>query len=126
MKAQPATKKANDAEAVVPGSDNVFADLGFPEKEASDLKVKAQLTFQIHQRIKELGLTQTSTALRLDLSQPDVSKLMAGRHTGYSMARLLTLLNALEVDIDIVIRPKLRGRHPHRGVVRILEASSRP
>lgn len=44
--------------------------------------------------IKELGLTQTRAAERLGLSQPDVSKLMAGRHTGYSVDRLLHLLNA--------------------------------
>lgn len=123
MKAQPVTKKANDVEAVIPGSGNVFADLGFPWKEAAELKVKAQLTLQIHQRIKELGLTQTRAAARLGLSQPDVSKLMGGRHTGYSVDRLLHLLNALEVDIDIVVRPKVHRRHAQRGVVRVLDAS---
>lgn len=123
MKARPATKKTNDVETGVPGSENVFADLGFPEKEAAELKVKAQLTLQIYHRIKEIGLTQARAAERLGLSQPDVSKLMAGRHTGYSVDRLLSLLNALDVDVDIVIRPRLRRRPTHRGVVRVLEAS---
>lgn len=120
MKAHPVTRKSSNAEAVVPGGENVFTDLGFAPKEAAELKVKAQLTLQIHQRIQELGLTQTRAAERLGLSQPDVSKLMGGRHTGFSVDRLLHLLNALEVDIDIVVRPKVHRRPACRGVVRVL------
>jgi predicted XRE-type DNA-binding protein len=60
---------------------------------------------QIHQRIRKLGLTQVRAAARLGLSQPDVSKLMAGRHSGYSIERILSLLNALDVDVDILVRP---------------------
>lgn len=123
MKTQHVTKAKDDDQAVVQGSQNVFVDMGFPEKEASELKVKAQLTLQIHQRIKALGLTQTCAAERLGLSQPDVSKLIAGRHSGFSVDRLLSLLNALEVDIDIVVRPKVHGRRTSRGVVRVLDAS---
>jgi predicted XRE-type DNA-binding protein len=124
MKAQLTRTKAPERERVIPGGTNVFADLGFPQREAAELKVKAELTLQIHQRIKSLGLTQTRAAERLGLSQPDVSKLMAGRHTGFSVDRLLSLLNALEVDIDIVVRPRRRGRHTTRGVVQVLDASS--
>ena len=92
------------------GSDNVFTDLGFPPRDAADLKVKAHLTLRIYQRIKELGLSQTKAAARFGVSQPDVSKLMDGRHTGFTVDRLLSLLNALEMDIDIVVRPSARGR----------------
>lgn len=120
MKTQHGTKTKGDSEAVVQGSHNVFVDLGFSEKEAAELKVKAQLTLQIHQRIKALGLTQTRAARRLGLSQPDVSKLIAGRHSGFSVDRLLALLNALEVDVDIVVRPRTQGRRASRGVVRVL------
>jgi predicted XRE-type DNA-binding protein len=109
-------------EAVIRGASNVFADLGFAPGEAAELKIKADLTLRIYHRIKELGLTQIKAAAQLGLSQPDVSKLMRGRHTGYSVDRLLTLLNALEVDIDIVMRPKHHGRTIRRGVVRVIEA----
>lgn len=74
IKARQHTKQHDDAESVSRGSDNVFADLGFPDKEAAALKVKAELTLQIHQRIKQLGLTQVRAAERLGLSQPDASK----------------------------------------------------
>jgi predicted XRE-type DNA-binding protein len=118
--AQQKNKSESVRETVTRGSDNVFVDLGFPPNEAVDLKVKAELTWQIHHQIKELGLTQVKAAERLGVSQPDVSKLMNGRHTGYSIDRLLALLNALEVDIDIVVRPKAHGKTIRLGVVRVL------
>jgi predicted XRE-type DNA-binding protein len=56
-------------------------------------------------RIKALGLTQTAAASRLGISQPGVSRLMKRRPTGFSTDRLLTLLTALDVEVDIVLRP---------------------
>ena len=106
------------------GTGNVFADLGFSPSEAADLKVKAELTQQIYYRIKELGLTQVKAADQLGVSQPDVSKLMNGRYIGYSVDRLLALLNALEVDIDIVVRPKNRHRKIRPGVVRVRQVAA--
>lgn len=102
---------------VTPGSGNVFADLGLPEA-AAEL-IRAQLTYQLAKRIEALGLTQTAAAQRLGLSQPDVSRLMKNRPTGFSTGRLLALLNALDLDIDIVLRPA--SAPPHTARVRILE-----
>jgi predicted XRE-type DNA-binding protein len=107
---------------VTRGSGNVFADLGFAD--AEELQVKAALTQRIANRIKECGLTQIRAGARLGISQPDVSKLMNGRYTGYSVDRLMAILNALEVDIEIVIRPRRLRAKPSRGSVRILEAVS--
>jgi predicted XRE-type DNA-binding protein len=121
MKTLRGDKRVRERPTVTRGVDNVFVDLGFPRSEAADLKVKAGLTLRIHHRIEELGLTQVRAAERLGVSQPDVSKLMNGRHTGYTVDRLLTLLNALDVDIDIVIRPKHNGRTRRPGVVRVRE-----
>jgi predicted XRE-type DNA-binding protein len=123
MKLRQKTTKRTGADTVTSGSGNVFADLGFPPREAAELKVKADLTLQIHQRIKELGLTQARAADRLGLSQPDVSKLMAGRHSGFSVERMLSLLSALEVDVDIVVRPKTSGRKFRLGTVRVMDAA---
>jgi predicted XRE-type DNA-binding protein len=123
MKTKQKDKRAAERQSVTRGSGNIFADLGFPQNEAIDLKVKAELTMQIHHQIQELGLTQVKAAERLGVSQPDVSKLMNGRHTGYSVDRLLSLLNALEVDVDIVVRPKHHGRTVRPGVVRVMEVA---
>jgi predicted XRE-type DNA-binding protein len=119
-------KKSHDSaigESVAPGTGNVFEDLGFSKAEAAELKVKAELSLQILQRIKALGLTQVKAAAQLHVSQPDISKLMNGRHAGYSVDRLLSLLNALEVDIDIVVRPKHHGRKTRHGVVRVMKVA---
>ena len=103
--------------SVTRGSGNVFADLGF--EDAEELQVKAELTRQICSRIKTLKLTQVEAGSRLSIGQPDVSKLMNGRYTGYSTDRLLALLNALEVDVEIVLRPVSKGKAHHRGTVTV-------
>ena len=102
---------------VTVGSGNVFADLGLPDAEA--LLVKAQLTYQIAKRIKELKLTQSEAGVRLAVSQPDVSRLMKGRVTGFSTDRLLALLNSLDFNVDIVLRRTDQSSHTTR--VRIIE-----
>jgi predicted XRE-type DNA-binding protein len=112
-------KKARKKIPVVQGSGNVFRDLGFAE--ADDLQVKAELARQLCSRIKGLGLTQTEAGHRLGLKQPDVSKLVNGRHTGFSTDRLLTLLNALQVDVEIILRPRRHGGG-QRGAVHVRRA----
>jgi predicted XRE-type DNA-binding protein len=75
---------------IAEGSGNVFADLGMPDAATELVKV---------------GLTQTAAAARLGISQPDVSRLMRRRPTGFSTDRLLALLTALDIEVDIVLRP---------------------
>jgi predicted XRE-type DNA-binding protein len=116
-------KRSKRPMRVFRGSGNVFADLGFSQREASELQMKAELTRQIYNRIKSLGLTQVRAAERLSISQPDVSKLMNGRHSGYSIERLISLLNGLSMDIDIVVRPNGRLKGDRRGIVRIMEVA---
>lgn len=98
-------------------SRNLFADLALPN--ADELQLKAELTRQIYRRIKNFGLTQIEAAKRLGLKQPDVSKLMNGRCTGFSTDRLLSLLTELEFDIEIIVRPH-GGKPEQRGTVRVL------
>jgi len=108
----------NEDLTVTHGSGNVFADLGFDEAEAEELQVKALLTYHIYNRIKALGLTQKEAVARLGISQPDVSRLMHCKHTGFSSDRLLAFLVALDLDVDIVLRP--REHHSAAPHLRIL------
>lgn len=105
---------------VAEGSGNVFADLGFPN--ATDLSLKAELARQIYNRIKHCGLSQWQASKRLKLNQADVSRLMNGHFTGFSADRLMALLNALGVDVEITLRSQdqHKGR---RGIIRVLEAA---
>jgi predicted XRE-type DNA-binding protein len=120
-KKKPTSKRKTKAR-VTNGSGNVFADLGFAPGEADEMRVKAELTRQIYNRIKAMGLTQVRAGEKLGIGQPDVSKLMNARFTGYSTDRLIALLNALEVDVDIVVRPHEETRRHEPGVVRVREA----
>jgi predicted XRE-type DNA-binding protein len=98
---------------------NVFADLGL--RNAADLSIQAELTRLIYLRIKELDLTQAQAAVRLGIRQPDVSKLMNGRHTGFSAERLFRFLAALGQDVQIVVRNRpARSRLP--ATVRVVAA----
>ncbi|MXW20150.1 MAG: XRE family transcriptional regulator [Gammaproteobacteria bacterium] len=88
---------------IEPGSGNVFADLGRPGADAHLLK--AELVGRIDALVRRRGLTQVEAGRLLGLAQPDVSRLLKGDFSEYSLERLFRLLNALGRDVDIVIRP---------------------
>jgi len=76
------------------GSGNVFADLGLPDPELR--LAKANLAIAVSQRIAELGLTQTAAAQLMGLTQHNVSNLVRGRLSGFSLKRLMDCLSALQ------------------------------
>lgn len=95
--------------AIVKGSGNVFADLGFADAETH--AVKAELVRHIAELIKIEGLTQTKAAARMGISQPDVSKMLKGQFRPFSVERLMRFLNALGQDVEIALAPTRRGAH---------------
>jgi predicted XRE-type DNA-binding protein len=110
----------NDENEKIPvfrSSGNVFADIGL--ENAEELQRKTDLMFEIYERLRSLKITQAQAARRLGIGQPDVSKLMNGRFTRFSVNRLMELLAALAVDIDITLRPR-RLSSPKRGIIRVL------
>jgi predicted XRE-type DNA-binding protein len=109
--ARPAAK-TNRADAIVRGSGNVFADLGFPD--AEERQTKLRLAYALNTVIDAQRLTQGVAAQRLGLNQPKVSALRNYKLEGFSVERLMTLLNALDRDIEIVIRKKPRSRSAAR------------
>jgi predicted XRE-type DNA-binding protein len=91
------------------GSGNVFADLGFPDPETHALK--AALIHRITLLIKRENLTQADAAVRMGISQPDVSKMLKGQFRPFSLERLMRFLNALGQDVEIAVKsPKSRRR----------------
>ena len=106
------TSKMGRADAVVRGSGNVFADLGFAD--AEERQTKLTLTYALNTVIKQRRLTQAAAAERLGINQPKVSALRNYKLEGFSVERLMTLLNALDRDIEIVIRKKPRSRSSGR------------
>jgi predicted XRE-type DNA-binding protein len=90
------------------GSGNVFADLNFPD--AEERQTKLRLAHALNAVVDARHLTQAAAAERLGLSQPKVSALRNYRLEGFSLERLITLLTALDQDVEIVIREKPRSR----------------
>lgn len=89
-------------------SGNVFADLGVVNAESHLLK--ADLVSQIDIIIRKRGLRRIEAAKVLGLSQPNLSRLLAGSFQDFSMERLLRLLTKLGHDVKIVIREVRSGR----------------
>jgi predicted XRE-type DNA-binding protein len=86
---------------------NIFADLGL--NDADELHAKSGLVFRISEIIKKRKLTQAKAASILGIDQPKVSLLLRGQLDGFSTDRLFRFLNALDCDIEIVVKPKARS-----------------
>lgn len=97
-------------------SGNVFADIGVEEPE--EALAKAELAIRIGSIIKHRGLTQAQAGSILGIDQPKVSKLLRGRLELFSLERLFRYLNALDRDVEIVIREKPTSRPEARIMVR--------
>ena len=101
-------RKHGERVKMVPGSGNVYADLGF--KDADAMLVKAQLVLAVRAIIKERGLTQAQAAEIVGLAQPKLSNLLRGEFHGVSERRLMDYLTRLGRDVEIVIKEKPRSR----------------
>ena len=108
--------------SVTRGSGNVFADLKLPDADERLTKVRLALT--INEILKEKGLRQRGAAKLLRLNQPKISALANYRLDGFSVERLLRLLNALDRDIEIIIRRK-QARRAGRILVTTFDADTR-
>ena len=94
----------NSKEKIHRGSHNVFADIGVEHPER--VFARAQVMSRIAEIIKERGLTQKKAAELLGIPQPKVSCLMNGKLSMFSLEHLFELLNALDRDVEIIIKPK--------------------
>jgi predicted XRE-type DNA-binding protein len=95
-------------------SGNVFADLGFPDSEQE--LVKAKLTVQIFQILRDRKLTQTEAARLLGTTQAQVSALMRCRPVSVSVGKLMEFLTALGQDVEVTVKPGARHGTGHMSV----------
>jgi predicted XRE-type DNA-binding protein len=95
-------------EAISRGTGNVFADLGYPD--AEERQTRLRLAHAINGVIARRRLTQAAAAEKLGINQPKVSALANYKLDGFSVERLMTFLTALDQDVEIVIKNKPRSR----------------
>lgn len=90
-------------DGVTIGTENVFADLALPN--ADERLAKAKLALAISAVVQDSGLTQAHIASKTGLTQPQVSSLVRGRLSGFTLDRLFRVLNSLGQSIEIVVSP---------------------
>jgi prevent-host-death family protein len=105
----------NSKQAILKSSGNVFVDLGL--KSAQERQTKVRLAVTLNQIIQDHRLSQMAAAKALGINQPKISALLNYKLDGFSVERLMQFLNALDQDIEIVVRKKPRSRRAARIVV---------
>jgi predicted XRE-type DNA-binding protein len=109
---------ARKREKVEAGSGDVFVDLGFAD--AGERRLRVQLAMRINELIVVRGLTQAKAAKIFAIPQPHVSELKNYKLSRFSSERLLRFLTQLDRDVEIIIRPKARGRGAGHLVVSVV------
>ena len=94
------TKKLN----TVVGSDNVFRDLGFPEGEAQNLLLRADLVTHIRKVIEKLGVAQAEAAKRAFITQPRMNDLVKGRTEKFT----LDVMVNMAVQLGYIVKLSLK------------------
>jgi predicted XRE-type DNA-binding protein len=93
---------------IEPSRGNVFEDLGLPD--AAARLAKAELARVIRKIVTDKGWTQRRAAEVVGIAPPDMSDLMRGKLARFSQERLERFLNALDMDVRILVGPRRRGK----------------
>lgn len=84
-------------------SENVFRDLGFGEREAENLKIRADLMIELTSLIEAQGLTQEAAAKLFGVTQPRISDLMRGKIERFSVDSLIEMLGHAGASVSFVV-----------------------
>jgi predicted XRE-type DNA-binding protein len=83
------------------GSDNEFRDLGFPEEEAVNLKLRSDLAMRIEDYLKKSGVTQAVAAKTLELTTPRFNALIKGKIELFSLDALVNIAVRAGLRIEL-------------------------
>lgn len=86
------------------GSDNVFRDLGFPEGEAQNLLLRADLVMHIRKVIEKLGITQAEAAKRASDTQPRMNDLVKGRTEKFTLDAMVNVAAQLGYVVKLSLK----------------------
>lgn len=90
---------------------NVFDDLGLDPGEALEAKIKSDIWRAILNRIEQSGYTQSDLVDHLKVHQPDVSNLLNGKISRFSVTKLIQLAARLDLHAQVKITSTGTGRH---------------
>ncbi len=80
---------------------SLLEDIGFEAAEVLEIKVKSEIYRELLRHIQELGLTQHELSARLAIHQPDVSNLLTGRVSKFSVGKLIKFAGRLNLGAQI-------------------------
>jgi predicted XRE-type DNA-binding protein len=91
---------------------SVLDDLGFSPSEALEIKVKADIYRDLLQYIGEKGLTQQELGSLLGIHQPDVSHLLKGKVSKFSVGKLIKFAGKLNLGAQVKLTKPKVGKLP--------------
>ena len=101
--------RENSVPHVTKGS--VLDDLGFSHSDALEIKVKAEIYRELLQYIREQGISARELAVVLGMHQPDVSNLLNGKVSKFSVGKLIQCAGKLQLGAQVKLtKPKARSR----------------
>ena len=106
--------------AIAESTGNVFADLNLPDP---DMRLaRAELARAVRLIVEEREWRQKHAADVLGIAAPDVSDLMRGKLARFSQERLGRFLNALDMDVEIRVKPRQAGKSRATVTVQLVTA----
>ncbi len=91
---------------------SVLDDLGFDSSQALEIKVKAEIYRDLLQYIQEREFTQAELGTSLGIHQPDVSNLLTGRVSKFSVGKLIKFAGKLNLGAQVKLTKPKAGKLP--------------
>lgn len=92
---------------------SVLDDLGFSPSETLEIKVRAEVYRELLQYIKERGFGQQELITLLGIHQPDVSNLLNGKVSKFSLGKLIKFAGKLNLGAKVKLTKQKAGKLPH-------------
>ncbi len=92
---------------------NVFADLGL--EDAEELQARGLIGFHVIELLKSKNMKQREIAELLEIKQAEVSHLLNGHFSRFSVDKLLDFLKRMNQKVTIQISPHRQGE-PYQHV----------
>ena len=89
-------------------SGNVFADIGFPQEEAQNLYLRAELMIRLAQFIDKKGLTQQQAAKMLGVTQPRLNLMLKRRIELFSLDALVNMAARAGMRVEMRVKEPLK------------------
>jgi len=89
---------------------SVLDDLGFSPSEALEIKVKAEIYRELLLYIGERRFTQQELSTLLAIHQPDVSYLLNGRISKFSVSKLIKFAGKLNLGAEVKLTKPYPGK----------------